>query len=347
MPNILWLASDTNGVGTYRVGLPASVLTQHGFESSFMLHPQARRATPEKELQGIDTLVIQRPSEMEFRRWIKVARVLNIPTVIDVDDLLLSIPSHNPAHVYYNKKNVRRLMVECFDAVDKILVSTRFLREEMMERTKRPESDFIICPNFIHSEIWGEHLQEVKKRKSDKPTIGWQGSGTHDVDFHQVLPALVQLKKEFDFTLVLFGGIPSTIRHYLAGKEYLWKPFVPFAEYPATLVSLNFDIGIAPLADTRFNRSKSNIKWLEYSAMKVPCVASKVDTYESITHGETGYLVTKDEWYDTLKTLLTDADLRKKIGETASEVAWSKFGPSSIESWVNALASPVYNVARG
>ena len=81
---------------------------------------------------------------------------------------------------------------------------------------------------------------------------------------------------------------------------------------------LNFDIGIAPLLDSHFNRSKSNLKWLEVAAIKAPVVASDLVTYGNIKNGVTGYLArTEDDWYKYLSKLIKNDELRIEMGNNA------------------------------
>ncbi len=63
---------------------------------------------------------------------------------------------------------------------------------------------------------------------------------------------------------------------------------VPVEQYPKLLAG--FDIGLAPLIDSPFNRCKSDLKYVEYGKVGVPAVFSKVGPYtRSVKHGETGF----------------------------------------------------------
>ena len=96
--------------------------------------------------------------------------------------------------------------------------------------------------------------------------------------------------------------------------------WVSMKVYPQHYANWESDIAIAPLRDNHFNRAKSNLRWLESSALKLPMVASKIYPFEhSIKNGKTGILVSnsEQEWYDALKSLILDASKRKTIGETA------------------------------
>jgi len=68
-----------------------------------------------------------------------------------------------------------------------------------------------------------------------------------------------------------------------------------------------FDIGLAPLADTRFNSAKSDIKLLDYLALGlVPvvqdCAAYQIDPQAGQVAVHTG------DWFATLRDLIDDRD---------------------------------------
>ena len=83
----------------------------------------------------------------------------------------------------------------------------------------------------------------------------------------------------------------------------------------------DWDIGIIPLVNTDFNKCKSELKYIEFSALGVPVVASDVNVYnESIENGVTGFLVNdEDEWVDRLSLLIEDPVLRNGIVNNARE----------------------------
>jgi glycosyltransferase involved in cell wall biosynthesis len=87
--------------------------------------------------------------------------------------------------------------------------------------------------------------------------------------------------------------------------------------------SPDWDIGLAPVAPTAFNASKSYLKALEYGALGIPVIASDWYPYRGfVKHGETGFLVRRDhEWLQYMSELARDDALREKMGAAAREQA--------------------------
>jgi hypothetical protein len=93
-----------------------------------------------------------------------------------------------------------------------------------------------------------------------------------------------------------------------------------YETYLRTFSSAGYDIGLAPLLNDVFHRSKTNNKFREYGASHIAGIYSNVDVYSScVTHGDTGLLVenTPGAWYEAISTLIQNDNLRLKIKERA------------------------------
>ena len=88
-------------------------------------------------------------------------------------------------------------------------------------------------------------------------------------------------------------------------------------EYPQELASLGFDIGLAPLRDNHFNRAKSNLRYLEYGALRIPTVASDVEPFKKTDSSGIIKVTEPEDWFTALSFLIEDEHARKKAGEAA------------------------------
>jgi spore maturation protein CgeB len=114
------------------------------------------------------------------------------------------------------------------------------------------------------------------------------------------------------------------------------------------IAGLDWNIALAPLVDSSFNRAKSNLRWLETAALGIPCVASNVGHFkETIEHGRDGFLCDKSEdFVPALSRLIEKKSLRKTIGKKAKRKAAMQFTVDNVAKgyadWIsrtsNALA---------
>jgi glycosyltransferase involved in cell wall biosynthesis len=117
------------------------------------------------------------------------------------------------------------------------------------------------------------------------------------------------------------AGSSSASDHALASRIDYYPWHADLASYPRAVASLRIDVAIAPLADVPFNRHRSNLKFLEFGALGIPIVASKVEPYAEIEDGVTGFLA-KDatDLHRKLDLLVVDEALRAEVGRRAQ--AW-------------------------
>jgi hypothetical protein len=95
-----------------------------------------------------------------------------------------------------------------------------------------------------------------------------------------------------------------------------------------------YDIGIAPLLDDIFSRSKSNNKFREYGACGIAGIYSRVSVYtDCVKDGETGLLVPNDveAWYSAIVRLVEDKQLRERIQRLAKEYVQSNYSQRVFE----------------
>ena len=107
----------------------------------------------------------------------------------------------------------------------------------------------------------------------------------------------------------------------------------------------DFDIGVMPLPDTEWSKGKCSLKLLQYMAMGLPSVSSRVGmNCEVVEDGVDGFLASDaDEWIQKLSRLIEDSSLRARMGERAREKAVTRY---SLEHTVPLLADVLRKVAQ-
>lgn len=153
--------------------------------------------------------------------------------------------------------------------------------------------------------------------------MGYSCTPTHYHDFDTTIrQAWTQLTKEYAdrvwFTYI--GEDPHQPYFSQASYKDSRRLCIPSTQYETYRLNLrNLDIGIAPLAPTPFNMSKSDLKALEYGAWGIPCIAPDYITYSrNWVHGENILLYKNaEEFTKYAKLLLTNEPLRRKLGQNA------------------------------
>ena len=194
----------------------------------------------------------------------------------EVDDLITDeIPESNHAREYYaqNWKFIKQML----SLVDGVTVST----DSLANVIRKYNDNVTVIPNHLPKFNWGEPYHHAWE--TPKPRILYPGSANHfnwdgpGGDFSPVL--LDYIKKTTNkYTWVFVGGFPFELKDML-GKEIEYHSWQTIFNLPNYLKSLRPEIGIAPLEDNLFNRCKSNIKMLEYTALGIPGIYSNVTPY--------------------------------------------------------------------
>ena len=233
------------------------------------------------------------------------------PFASEFDDYIFSIPRHNPAWgAYHPGTGFTRIALRQIKESDALICSTPYLADLYRPFNARVH----VVENTIDVDLWEKAVPGDKTT-----TIGWMGGGTHNEDHEMMQDAVLEVLEKCPnsrFHYISGGPPPGAYRHPRISWDHDFKAI---DKYPRWMSRKGFDIGIAPLVDNEFNRGKSNLRWLEYSAMGIPTVASPVVHFQrSIRHGETGFLArSRAEWVDLLMKLVREPELRENIGGAA------------------------------
>jgi glycosyltransferase involved in cell wall biosynthesis len=179
-----------------------------------------------------------------------------------------------------------------------------------------------VVENGLDERLWAA-LPRATPPRQGPLRILFMGTATHDADFAIVEPALAEIKTVFGehVSVDLLGvssrsDLPDWVHRVgmPVNATYSYPGFVNW------ITERHWDIGIAPLADTAFNRCKSSLKVLDYAAMGLPVLASDRDVYRgTLADGPGGWLLPDDAgaWFVAVARLLRDAALRRRLAEGA------------------------------
>jgi hypothetical protein len=252
------------------------------------------------DLYNHDVYFLQRITHETFFDWIPQMQAQGKKIIVDMDDNLWEIPSSNLAHNHYPKRELVKVE-KILSLVDGITVSTQPLKDYL----SKWNPNIWLCPNHI------EDVYTLKERDLNKlPRLGWAGSYTHNGDFCDKLVKhlreLTMGKKIESFTT--FGFNPQYLKPFCQTEGW-----AAATEYMDKLNELDFEIGVIVAQNNMFNTCKSNLKFLEYSAISCASVAHSVYPYtDTMIHGENGLLIQneKTDWRDHINFLINNPEKR-------------------------------------
>lgn len=322
-----WLA-DRDGVGYYRLKVPLDELERrgHSVECDAAMRWQLGRRPANHVLVG------QRVSnEGTSRQWQAAAG--DVRRLFELDDDLLNVdPSSAAAFEFYANPDVRRRLLENMQSADALTVSTDYLADVIRDQYA-VTAPIHVTPNCL--EPWVLDLAPVTQ--AGPMTVGWCGSDTHRGDFEHVRAPLRRFFARHPGMGFTMMGVDY--RHLVGAPWGTVRPWIPIWHVPqAYYETLSWQVGLAPLAPSQFNRCKSALKALEYAARGIVVVASDVEPYRGfVRHGSTGFLVKRDhEWGEYLELLAADPDLRARMGVAARQQAAEWTVDKHADKWIGA-----------
>jgi hypothetical protein len=264
-----------------------------------------------------DVIVMQRVSLSHLVEAIPMIRAKGVAVVVDMDDDLTKIDPSNPAFVALRadagdrRHTVRNASNACL-AATLVTVST-----PQLLKVYAPHGRGVVLENRIPA-----RYLDIP-HDPDLNSVGWAGSvHSHPLDLQEVGPAVARLVHE---RVTTYRGVGPGQRLRAAlglPDEPAVTGSVELQDWPDAIAT-HIGVGIAPLADTLFNWSKSWLKPLEMAALGVPWVASPRPEYQRLSRTlGVGLLAERPkDWYRQLKKLVTDPVLRKEQSTAGREAA--------------------------
>lgn len=172
--------------------------------------------------------------------------------------------------------------------------------------------------------------------KNNSVVIGWIGSQDTSHYLMPLFPVFHKLHADYPFVCFKFiGALPLDLQGVRI-RQVPWSMETEASELQ------EFDIGIMPLSDDEWSRAKGGYKILQYMAAGISSVASPVGiNTEIIEEKVNGLLATyEEEWYEKLRMLITDENLRLRMGANARKIAEEKYSFFvAVEKLLGALES--------
>lgn len=316
---VFFVDSNQFPTGFYRCAMPSYCLQKYtAFKS--LCHCDASKLSSwqaEQEFISSDIIVLFRPYAFSQTALFDIAEALDKIIIVEMDDYLQEIKKSSPVSKTWTPayKEILDYYLRACTAIT--TTTTRLAKIYTQMFGKRVYT----LPNQI------DHTFDrwfYSKPQRDYLTIGWMGTSTHYDDLlilQEIIPAILRKYDNVKFKFV--GYCPDWIEeleYSFEGRILEHKEWMGIFEYPQEI--REFDIGLIPIEDHPFNTiGKSDLKFLEYSMLGIPSVASRLHPYKDvIQHKVTGYLVKENDplgWINYISKLIENEEKRKEIGQKA------------------------------
>lgn len=240
--------------------------------------------------------------------------------VCDVDDDLWNLLTDNAAYEIFKKGSWGQTVVTAvLGDVHHVTCTNSHLQHSIEYNSKA--KGVTVLPNFIDLSLY-THRSTFKDRGYYRALHF--GSSTHFASLYSTpfVEAVDRIMKEYpNFILTTVGAFVAEFKKKW-GSRYEQgfgdSDLMKWINKMPTFMN-DSDFIVTPLLNNVYNRSKSSVKYLEASSFKMPGIYQNIRQYNSIIkNGENGYLAsTSEEWYQSMKSLLSNAEHRKTVGENA------------------------------
>jgi tetratricopeptide (TPR) repeat protein len=148
--------------------------------------------------------------------------------------------------------------------------------------------------------------------------------------------AVTRVVREFPHTRLIISGDMDVYQMFdnLPDARKLFLPPVEIEDYPYLLARM--DLLMVPLKEDEYNRFRSDRLLMEAGVRRIPWVATPVPAHVEWASG--GLMASSsDEWYVQLQTLIQDAELRQKLGQSGYQKALQRESQSIGKIWIQLI----------
>jgi hypothetical protein len=246
------MSDEADGSSWYRALGPLRHLSRHAMpELDFV--PLMGAGPSWAAFFNVDALFILRPHTPFSLDWIRAAKDMGVPVVLDYDDDVDNLAPEHPNFWAYH--STRQQLDEILGLATVVMVSTPALAARVAPRN----STVSVVPNAIDETL----SDPAPTRELDPGFLAWRGGNTHRED----LEVGRDVFTNEDYSVHYYGALPPWLR---SGRDMM-SPYFPVPQYLQQLRLTPAGALCVPLVDTPFNRAKSNCSWLEATWAGLAC----------------------------------------------------------------------------
>lgn len=260
-------------------------------------------------INDYDVVVVQQPAGDSWEKMIDLIREAGAKVVFEIDDYVHGV-ADTEQHAHAQAFDRRKLILyeRCMRACDAMICSTAYIAKKY----RRFNPNVFVCRNGLDLRRY-----QLGKPARDTVNIGWAGSTGHNKMMMPWLNHVAQVMAGNDKVNFVSIGAPFATALAQFGDRALAIPWAAIEQYPAAMTM--FDIALAPGGGNSWFKGKSDLRWLEASALGIP-VIGRPSVYTEMEDGVTGFHATgPHELVKPLADLIASPALRGTIGGAAMD----------------------------
>ena len=357
LPRFLNYYADYSGCGHWRMIWPENVMNAHTkavVQGTTVMNLDPRYYVMAKAVR------IQRQAtkqQLEFVKHLKEIQKHNgMKLIYEIDDICFKedIPEYNKYKPAFENPEIRESAQAIMALCDEITVTCDFMKDYYREKTGN--KNVTVIPNFMPKFWIGNHYDLTKNMNNldkykKKPRILYAGSGAHfDVDnrikqkddFYHVNDIIRRTIDKYQW--VFMGAFPLSLMDLVKNGKVEFHPWKRLFEYGEAISNLNVNMMVAPLQDNIFNKSKSDLKYIEASAYGLPIACQDLCTYANAPIK----FKTGAEMVDQIDLTLKDVDKYKSICKKARQYADTRWleTDQNIDCYMEMYSTPYGDPSR-
>jgi hypothetical protein len=268
MGRVLFIGLGRSAVVHYRCRLPAEALGHDWIGVSPEFHVETGNVDGIPDVDRYDTVVCQQAHGPKWERRISMLRDKGVRILYETDDYL-----HGIRHLVDHGSSrwftpaVMKQYDRCMEMCDGVIVSTQFLAD----RYRGINPSITVCRNGIDPERY-----DYRKPDRSYVTVGWAGGTGHYSAVRRWLEGgILDALADHPTSQFLAIGQPEVAQlaiERIGDERALGIPWGPFRTYSTAMAGI--DIFLAPAGQDKWYRGKSDLRWLEASALGQPCICA-------------------------------------------------------------------------
>lgn len=281
------------------------------------------------DVRWCDVLCCVRGTDPLSEFVVNEAKRIGVKVVLMLDDDLMSTDTSKNKNI---EKIFKKSLLNIISSSDYMITSSMYLGEKYR---RKYGINFCISDTVVAKNEIKENRTDEEDKAREQVKLLYAASPKH-IEFYNELiqPILERLYERYAdrICLTVIGPDVEVKSNYI---KIIKHKSMSFDDYCKFMSNNNFDIGLAPIFDNEFCRSKYYNKYLEYSKNNICGVYSNLMPYNLIVkNDENGILAnnTSDDWFNQLCKIIDSKEEREKCVKNAQRQIITDFSLESVSN---------------